>query len=72
MPIDPTELKEGAIYITETEQLRRVDKIEDGRVQYSTSGNNAPHKWAGGPTKSNPPTIERFCNDVKELYLDSK
>lgn len=72
MPIDPSELKESAIYITESDQLRKIIKIEGGKVHYLTSGNNAPHDWAGGPTKSNPPTIETFCKAVKERYLDSK
>jgi hypothetical protein len=69
MPIQLSELQTLAIYITKTDQLRRIDKIENGRVHYSTSGNNASHDWAGGPNKSNPPTIEKFCEDVASLYL---
>lgn len=69
MPIQPSDLQIGAIYITKTDQLRRIDKIENGRVHYSTSGNNAPHDWAGGPTKSNPPLIATFCKAVVSVYL---
>jgi len=74
MPIQPNELQIGAIYITppkkgSSRQLRRIDDIKDGRVHYSSSGENAPHAWRRGHNLTNPPLIATFCKDVASVHL---
>lgn len=72
MPIEPKDVKVGAIFITSTNQLRKVDFIKQDnneiRVHYiSKSANFKNRKFQGGPTNKNPPLMDKFITDCKEI-----
>jgi hypothetical protein len=60
MPISVSEVVVGGIYATESNQERRVIKIENGRVIYESRGGNVKNAWSPGHTIDSPPTVENF------------
>ncbi len=65
MAVAKKDLVKGGIYITATEQLRKITKLEGDHVQYqSKSGKIRNREWNWGTTKSRPPSTEKFCKDV--------
>ncbi|MGO9596246.1 MAG: hypothetical protein ACLQFT_04000 [Steroidobacteraceae bacterium] len=73
MPIDPTKVKPGRVFVTKTRQLRFVTQINEGRVTYmakSAKPGMIKTRWGYAGTKANPQKVENFANAVeKEVYL---
>jgi deoxyribose-phosphate aldolase len=73
MPINPTTVKPGRVFITKTQQLRFVTQIAAGRVSYMTKSgkpDKVKTRWGYAATKANPPKVETFANAVEnEVYL---
>lgn len=73
MPVQVSEVQVGAFFVTTTEQLRKVTKIETDaqsrdRVHYSSkSAKIVGREFNLGHTKATPPLIENFiieCDHV--------
>ena len=65
MPINQNELAVNGIYVTETDQLRKVTSITAGKVQYQAKSAKIPHRpWEWAATKTNPPSLDTFCGAV--------
>ena len=62
MPIQETEVVVGGIYEAGNNQQRKVTKIKDGKVFYSSRGGNVKNDWAPGHTLANPPSIKTFAD----------
>jgi hypothetical protein len=61
MPITQTDVVVGGIYATESNQERRVTRIENGTVFYESRGGNVKNDWSPGHTLANPPSLENFA-----------
>jgi len=60
MAINASDVKVGRVFITVTNQERKVTEITaDGRVKYDARSANGA-SWSPGSTLSNPPTMEKF------------
>ncbi|MGD9802299.1 MAG: hypothetical protein AB7E81_06745 [Hyphomicrobiaceae bacterium] len=65
MGVDPKAIEVGNCYVTNMKQVRRVTDItDDGKVHYDARGRKSSDPWGPGSTKANPPSIEKFADDV--------
>ena len=71
MPISEANVTVDGVYITSTDQLRKVTRIEDGKVHYWSAGANTKNPWNYGHSKAGPPSMDAFVHAV-DRKLDDK
>jgi hypothetical protein len=68
MPIDPAKVAVGDCYETVTKQQRKVVDIVSTpngvRVRYFSRGGNVQNAWDWAGSKTNPPLLDKFAEDV--------
>lgn len=69
MPIPVSEVVVNGIYGTDSNQERRVSKIENGKVFYESRSGNFQSEWLPGHTLANPPSIDTFSEACSRVIL---